>query len=188
MQDSNTGLSEDLKKKYIYLIVIFVLFLYPVHPFIHECGHALAALRFGGKIMRFTMFPQPKVVLLPSSLTDKEMYVTALAGAVFPCFFSFFYLGERLTEIMLEFCFKAFGILDCVISLIVAAANDPVHFGKEDATIAMQLCGGQKKIILLYTVLILLQALALIKTKPLERLSIVLYDQQPKTEGTGTVQ
>lgn len=145
-----------------------------IYPFLHEGGHALAAIFAGGKVYEFQLLPLPFVTCESSNISLLGMIMIGLSGMLFPLLFSWvIYLKNFwiwLIGVYLNFiCLLSFAI--SLYGCIRFISGRPIV--NEDITKVLQLCPRQSSVFLLgLIVLIIGMVIQMIISKPLQHCNI----------------
>ena len=93
-----------------------------IYPLLHETGHSIATVFFGGKVVEFHLFPLPNVLCEVYSVSNIGIAIIGINGMVFPLLvaiilskktFALWYISELITGITL------FAFLISTIALII---------------------------------------------------------------------
>lgn len=156
--DSVQKQEENVKKKIILLIITGILFIYPIQPFLHESGHAIATLLLHGKIKDFLMFPQPSVIVDIRGLTDMQLYLISISGTIFPCLLAMFPLGKTFFGKLCMLFLRIEGIVTCIMTLgLIGLTNFGIADKREDIIRALNLYDNKAVLIAIYLTLLTIQ-------------------------------
>lgn len=106
--------------KIVFLIFSGIFLIYPVYPFLHECGHMIAALIVGGKEITLDMSFPPSVLCNIGNVSPFGSYIISVFGSLFPCIFSLFPFDKNYYLTILKIYINALGISACSYSIVVA--------------------------------------------------------------------
>jgi len=90
-----TGKIKNNVVKYIVLVIVGMAVAVFLYPFLHEAGHALAAVWSGAEIRHFTVFPVPAVFCEVGALEDSDVVAIGFGGMVFPVLAALAIPGRR---------------------------------------------------------------------------------------------
>lgn len=158
--------------KCLSLFVIGLLCAIFVYPFLHETGHCMAIMAFGGKIEDLTLFPLPSVACTISTENLASYVVIGIGGVLFPILmclilrFKNFWLWYGLTVLRI-ICIWSL-VLSIVAGILLKIGNPMKN---DDITMVLQkipsywwLC------IITAIVLAVLIIVTIFKTRPIQRI------------------
>ena len=177
----NNHLLQDINREMIYIkcfkkpLVTLVLGLFTaiiIYPFLHEIGHCIAIVLFGGKVKEFHLLPLPYVLCEDSSISNGGIVIVGIAGNLFPLFsamiiikkpFALWYIAELIIGI---------SIYACVISVVaLILANSGIIIPNEDVVKVVQITRGSELLVFSIIIVILCVAFrAFLKNKPIKRM------------------
>lgn len=156
------------------ILLVGLLSAILIYPILHEGGHALATVLFGGKVCEFHLLPLPFIICESSEVSLSGMILIGLSGILFPLLFSWvIYLKNFwvwLIGLYLNFiCFLSFAIsLYGCIRFINGSS-----IATEDITKVLELCPEKiSAFVIGLIVLIIGIVMQIIVSKPLQHCNI----------------
>lgn len=154
------------------LFVIGLLCAIFVYPFLHEAGHCLAIMAFGGKIEDLTLFPLPSVACTLSMENLAGYVIIGIGGVLFPILmclilrFKNFWLWYGLTVLRI-ICIWSL-VLSIVASVLLKIGNPMKN---DDITMVLQKNPSCWWMCILAAIILAgLIFTAIFKTKPIKRI------------------
>ena len=160
--------------KFIRTFFIFAIGLFTaviLYPFLHESGHSLFAIAFGGKITEFNLFPLPNIVCNIAGLESRTVAFIGLGGLLFPLIFTTLVNVKNFWAWLIGIYISFITFLSYLISLygcIAYAYGTPVV--NEDVTQIIDLYPNAfSGLIILLIALMGVVAFQVVKSKGLQR-------------------
>ena len=100
-----------------------------IYPFLHEFGHAAAAVLLGAEVLEFNMFPDPYILCNMRNLSEGRVIIVGLSGLICPVIFSGIFLrlfGGCFWNRYVSFLLRLISVLAFAISAAAVILN---HFG-----------------------------------------------------------
>lgn len=152
-----------------------------IYPILHEGGHALATILFGGKVCEFHLLPLPFVICESSQISLSGMILIGLSGMLFPLLFSWviylknfwvWLIGLYLNFIcLLSFAIALYGCIRFINGSSIAT---------DDITKVLELCPGKISVfVIALIVLIIGMVIQIIISKPLQHCNIESWNIVP---------
>lgn len=173
---SQKSIKESVMKiwRLIGILLVGLLSAILIYPILHEGGHALATVLFGGKVCEFHLLPLPFIICESSDVSLSGMILIGLSGILFPLLFSWvIYLKNFwvwLIGLYLNFiCFLSFAIsLYGCIRFINGSS-----IATEDITKVLELCPEKiSAFVIGLIVLIIGVVIQIIISKPMQHCNI----------------
>lgn len=156
------------------ILLVGLLSAILIYPILHEGGHALATVLFGGKVCEFHLLPLPFIICESSEVSLSGMILIGLSGMLFPLLFSWIIYVKNfwiwLIGVYLNFiCLLSFAI--SLYGCIKFINGSPI--ANEDITKVLELCPGKSSVFLLgLIVLIVGMVIQITISKPLQHCNI----------------
>lgn len=143
-----------------------------LYPFMHESGHTLATLLFGGAVVEFTLFPLPSVLSDISQISNIGLVLIGLSGIMFPLIISVAIHPQKFYLWYSAFVFKGIVLLSLVLSGGIVVVN---AFGFTDANddmikTLMYWQGGTPGLFLILIATTLITAISIYREHPIKRI------------------
>lgn len=104
--------------KSVWLLVLGLFTAVLLYPALHEFGHSLAAVLFGGKVVEFHLFPLPNILCEVSSVGDCGLIVIGFCGTLIPFLVSAPFSPKSFTVWYVLQVIKGITVLSFGISLV----------------------------------------------------------------------
>lgn len=173
---SQKSIKESVMKiwRIIGILLLGLLSAILIYPILHEGGHALATILFGGKVCEFHLLPLPFVICESSQISLSGMILIGLSGMLFPLLFSWviylknfwvWLIGLYLNFIcLLSFAIALYGCIRFINGSSIAT---------DDITKVLELCPGKISVfVIALIVLIIGMVIQIIISKPLQHCNI----------------
>ena len=105
-------------RKYVWLFLIGLFTAAVLYPALHEFGHSLFSVLFGGEIKKFSLFPLPNVICEFREISKISIGFIGFGGIFTPLFISVILQAKHFTVWYILQIIKLISILACCISLL----------------------------------------------------------------------
>ena len=153
-----------------------------VYPFLHETGHSVATMLFGGKVIEFHLLPLPNVLCDVNFMSRVGIVIVGISGMVFPLLialiinkktFALWYMSEVIIGI------SVYAFFISVIALVLAKFG--ILMPNEDVIKAIQTMPESELFVFLVVVAFMGLALwAFVKNRPVKRMIDYLEIENPR--------
>ena len=153
-----------------------------IYPFLHELGHSIATILFGGKVVEFHLLPLPNVLCEVYSISNIGIVIIGVGGMVFPLIvamiiskktFAFWYISQVIIGI------SAYAFFISATSLIMARFG--FQMPNEDVIKVIQTVPNSEIVLLVATIILMVFSLwILVYNKPIKRMFEYLETKTPK--------
>lgn len=153
-----------------------------VYPFLHESGHSVATMLFGGKVIEFHLLPLPNVLCDIYSISSVGIVIIGVSGMLFPLLIALPLSKKRfalwyMSEVIIGISVYAFFI--SAIALVLARFG--ILMPNEDVIKVIQTMPESKLFVFLAAVAFMGLALwAFVKNKPVKRMIEYLEIENPR--------
>lgn len=118
MEKLNIGDIVKLMLKFLTLLSIGLLISIVIYPFLHETGHSVAILLFGGEIINFEIMPVPYVLCQITDNSETEFVIIGVFGMLFPYIVSFFVPTKNFWLCYVKTTIRLICFLSFVLSIV----------------------------------------------------------------------
>lgn len=156
--------------KILYIIVVGLLMSLLIYPMLHELGHLLATLAFGGSVGKISVFPAAYTECNVFSVSSFGKVVIGLSGMLFPILFSGFRFKNFYAWYPV-FVLRGIGFL----SFVISAASIILFFNgitveNEDVVQVLQISSEHSALTIgMVFVMTILTAALIITDRPIKR-------------------
>ena len=143
-----------------------------VYPILHESGHLLATIAFGGSVGKVSIFPAAYTECDVLSISALGKAVIGLSGMHFPMLFSGFRFKSFYAWYPV-FILRGIGFLSFSISVIsIILFFNGITIEHEDVVQVIQLCNDYTIVtIVVVAVMVALSAILILTDRPIKRFS-----------------
>ena len=163
-------------KKIVFFFVLSVVIIYPINPFIHECGHIIATLLVGGEVMELSMGFPPYVISNIAHVSPVGNYIISVSGSLLPCLFGLIPYDRNYITKAIRLLFCVCGMTGCVVSIAIAVLY---RFGiytsnSDDIVQAMKIHPDPFVILLVFGIPLLFLARYVIRENPIKECADII--------------
>lgn len=160
--------------KLVGILILGLIVAIFCYPFLHETGHALAAILSGAEVHEFKVLPVPYVVCNMYSMGLVQQCLIGIAGMIFPFIFSFVIRSCRFWPWLFSLFLKGISALSFALSyLAVLCYESGIKWTNEDIIKVIEISKSKTSIWLLFSLVMFCVAITIIYyEKPVERLKI----------------
>ena len=157
-------------KKIILFLLLSIVIIYPVVPFIHECGHIIATFLVGGEVVRLDMGFPPYVLSSVAHVSPLGNYIISVSGSLMPCLFGLLPYDRTYVTKVIRLLFCVCAMSGCVVSIVIAFL---CYFGRytaypDDIVQAMEIYNNPFIILFIFGIPLFFLAGYFIKENPIK--------------------
>ena len=158
--------------KAVWLLVLGLFTTVLLYPALHEFGHSLATVLFGGKVVSFHLFPLPSVYCDVSDVGGLGLVAIGFCGTLIPFIASLTPRVKHFAAWYVLQLIKGISALAFGISLVSLLGHEYGFFIAEDDIIRVLRFwhGGKPFCVIAITSLLLLAIYSICRQKPIKRL------------------
>ena len=156
--------------KILYIIVVGLLMAMFVYPVLHEFGHLLATLAFGGSVGKISIFPAAYTECNVFSVSTFGKAIIGLSGMLFPMLLSWFRFKNFYAWYPV-FALRGIGLLSFAISAVsIVLFYNGVVVENEDVVQILQIC-SEHTVMTIASVIVMavLSAVLILTDHPIKR-------------------
>ncbi len=153
-----------------------------IYPFLHETGHAIATILFGGKVIEFHLLPLPNILCDVNSMSSVGMVTIGISGMLFPFLmaliinkksFVLWYISQVITGI------SAYAFFISIIGLIMNKFG--FQISNEDVIRVVETIPSSETFLFTTTIILMIISVWLfIYNKPIRRIFDYLEIKKPR--------
>lgn len=156
----------------IWLFIVGLFTAVLVYPALHELGHSLATLMFGGKVIEFHLLPLPNMLCDGSSVGNAGLVTIGLCGMLIPFLISISFKPKHFTLWYVMQLIKGISSLAFALSLMsLCGRRFGFRIANDDIITALNFWpDGNTFFIITITVFLLLAIYSICRQQPIKRL------------------
>ena len=153
-----------------------------IYPFLHEAGHSIATILFGGKVVEFHLFPLPNVLCEVYSISNIGIVIIGISGMAFPLIvamiigkktFAFWYISQVIIGI------STYAFFISVVSLIMVRIG--FQMPNEDVIKVIKIVPNSEIVLLVASIIFMIFSLwILVYNRPIKRMLEYLETKNPR--------
>lgn len=151
-----------------------------IYPFLHETGHAAAALLFGGNVTDFRLFPQASILCDITKLEKGGLAAIGFCGMLFPLVLSFILHPHRFTTWYILLLIKGISFLAFAISFVsILGLGCGIGTATDDIVILLKILPDAKPFCIAAILsLMLISIHGIVRQHPFKHLNNFLFSKQ----------
>ena len=138
------------------LLLVGLLTAVIIYPLLHETGHLLATVVFGGKVVEFNLFPIPNILCDVVNMEKGDLVFVGFGGVLFPLIVSLTINTKRFMAWYVLQLIKCISVLALIISLIsLLGQGYGICVENDDAATLLSFCPELKNGFIVFIILLL---------------------------------